>query len=69
MEKTTPDTLTPYEKYEALIKLTHKPKTKKKLYTLEEILVKLEKLCSAEDTHLLTALRYSRKLLNKQYGK
>jgi hypothetical protein len=61
--------LTPYEKYESLVKLTHKLKRKSKLQNLSRILKELESHCFINECHLLNALSYSKKILRKKHGK
>jgi hypothetical protein len=68
-KKEAQSTPTPYEKYEALVKLTHRPRPKKKIHKLQNIIVQLEKLCCKEEAHLRNALCYAKKLLSKKHGK
>ncbi len=63
------DSATPYEKYEALVKITHRPRSKKKVHKLKDIIFQLEKLCCKEEAHLRNALRYAKKLLRRKHGK
>jgi hypothetical protein len=64
--RTSDPSLTPFDKYLDLVKLTHHFKPKKQMRKIRDIMLKLEKLCCAEDVHLRNALRYAKKLLNKQ---
>lgn len=62
---------TPYEKYEALAKVSHKLKNKHrdKNFKIKNILIELEKLTCLSDVNLRNSLKYAHKLFSKKNGK